>query len=190
MFAPFGFCYSMQQGRFLGVIGDLPYKMAGWYHSALLAKNAPRVGFRHRATAAGVQGAEIDARAQQLRAGAWMLPEITDASCAAMGGPVLPLEITGAASGAHGAGRELCQGEKITGHGCHRPGREYRRQGAAAPGRCLDAAGDHLHRAASGRISGDCDSSAILAAAVKSSNTGSPVYPALTHKSFILSTIS
>jgi len=25
-----------------------------------------------------------------------MLPEITDASCAAMGGPVLPLEITGA----------------------------------------------------------------------------------------------
>jgi len=38
----------------------------------------------------------IDAKARQLRAGAWMPPEITDASCAARGGPVLPLEITGA----------------------------------------------------------------------------------------------
>ena len=47
-----------------------------------------------------------------------MLPEVTDASCAATGGPVLPLEITGAASGVAAAGRELCQGEKITGHGC------------------------------------------------------------------------
>ena len=80
MFAPFGFCYSMQQGRFCGVIGDLPYKMAGWYHSALLAKIAPRVGFRYSGASVGVQGAEIDARAQQLRAGAWMLPEITDAA--------------------------------------------------------------------------------------------------------------
>ena len=55
---------------------------------------------RSPATAAAVQGAEIDARAQLLRAGARMLPEITDASCAAMGCPVLLLEITGAASGA------------------------------------------------------------------------------------------
>jgi hypothetical protein len=58
----------------------------------------------------------------------------------------MPLEIPGAASGVAAAGRELCQGEKITGHGCRRPGREYRRQGAAAPGRCLDAAGDHPAR--------------------------------------------
>ena len=74
--------------------------MAGWYHSALLAKIAPRVGIRHRGQLPGGHGAEIDARARQLRAGAWMPPEITDASCAATGGPVLPLEITGAASGA------------------------------------------------------------------------------------------
>ena len=76
---------------FCGVIGDFTDKMAGWYHSALLAKIAQRVGFRH---AAGVQGANIDAGAQLLRAGARMLPEITDASCAAMGGHGPPLEIT------------------------------------------------------------------------------------------------
>jgi hypothetical protein len=134
MFSPFGFCYSMQQGRFCGVIGYLPYKMAGWYHSALLAKIAPRVGFRHRATAAGVQGAEIDARAQLLRAGAWMLPEITDASCEATGCPVLPLEIPGAASGVAAAGRELRSAEKITGRSCRRPGRKKGRQ-AKAPRR-------------------------------------------------------
>ena len=56
----------------------------------------------HRGQLRGVQGANIDARARQLRAGAWMLPEITDGSCAAMGGPVPPLEITGAASGSAG----------------------------------------------------------------------------------------
>ena len=53
----------------------------------------------HRAQLPGVQGANIDARARQLRAGAWMPPEITDASCAAMGGPVPPWRSPGARCG-------------------------------------------------------------------------------------------